>query len=117
MDGQETGSALDPFHGIQFRDRKYRMFLHESLEILICAADAAGLVDFEGNGFLLADPEADLPGQIDVLGSKEAGICIIVKGLLTAVDEAVVGGTDMMNGLAVQEKRAYQAVELIQFRF
>ena len=115
MDGQETGSALYAFHSIQLRDRQVRMFFHECLEVFISASDAAGLVDFQGNGLLPADPEADFPWQVKVFGIQESEIGKMIERFLTAVDEPGVGDTDMVDGLAVFKKRADQAVQFSQF--
>ena len=80
MDGKEYSPALDALDRIELADREEGMFLGKPQEILIGAANPAGLIDLDRFLFALARPHTDGSGHIDVPRGEQPIVDISVQG-------------------------------------
>ena len=69
MDRQKALATLFADHGIHLYDVSVRIFLQESVEVLIVSPKAAAFVHLE-LGLAAFDSETDTPRQIDVFTSR-----------------------------------------------
>ena len=91
------------------------MPLHEGLEIPVGPAAPAGAVHLELR-LLVTGAVFHLTREVDVPHVKEAGIDIVIEGLLAAHELVPVGLIDLVDGLAVADERRDQGIDPAQLQ-
>jgi len=116
MDRKKDFAAFFPLDGIELGDRGIGVILHKSKEILVLPADAASLVNFDGNG-LAAGTETDLSGKVDVPGGYKAGIDEPVNGAFADHEGVFIRHADMMRRLVLPDQGRDDLIKMAYLLF